>query len=310
VKAQALAGTEGASYPFWSPDSRSLGFFAEGKLKRIDIGGSPQTLADAAQGRGGTWTPDAGIVFSPTGSGPLLRVPSSGGATTPVTKLLPGQTNHRFPSILPDGRRFIFYAGGTEGVNGIYLGSLDSPDTKRLMPSDTAAGYLPGWLLSVRKGTLVAWPFDPSRGETVGEPRTVADPVGFDSISVACAFSASLSGAVAYRSDIATRRQLTWFDRSGKPMGTVGTSDENGLADPELSPDGTRIAIDRNVQNNTDVWIFNGSRSIRFTFDPSQDALPIWSPDGARIVFRSSRKGSLDLFEKPSSNAGNEQLQF
>jgi Tol biopolymer transport system component len=91
-------------------------------------------------------------------------------------------------------------------------------------------------------------------------------------------------------------------------MGTVGTSDENGLADPELSPDGTRIAIDRNVQNNTDVWIFKGSRSIRFTFDPSQDALPIWSPDGARIVFRSSRKGSLDLFEKPSSNAGNEQL--
>jgi Tol biopolymer transport system component len=113
---------------------------------------------------------------------------------------------------------------------------------------------------------------------------------------------------VVYRSGTATRRQLTWFDRSGKTFGVSGQSDENGLANPELSPDGTRIALDRNVQNNTDVWLIDGSRRTRFTFDPGQDSLPIWSPDGSKIVFRSNLKRGLDLFQKPASNAGSESL--
>jgi serine/threonine protein kinase/Tol biopolymer transport system component len=309
--AQPILGTDGASYPFWSPDSRSIGFFAEGKLKRVDIGGSPQTLANATLGRGGAWTPDGQIIYAPTGGGVLFRVPASGGTEAPLTKLESGQTSHRHPSMLPDGRRFVFYITGQDERTGVGLGSLDSMETRFLSTSMAKASYMaPGWLLTVQQGTLVAFPFDPSRGEIRGEPITVADPVGYDTISRAAAFSVSTTGLVLYRSSTATRRQLTWFDRSGKALGVVGPSDEDNLADPELSPDGTRVAVDRNPQNNTDVYVLalDGSRWSRLTFDPSQDSLPIWSPDGSRITFRSNRKGVLDLFEKPANPGGNEEL--
>jgi eukaryotic-like serine/threonine-protein kinase len=189
-KAQPLLGTEGASFPFWSPDSQSIGFFAEGKLKRVDIGGSPQTLADATFGRGGMWTPDGQIVFAPTGSSVLFRVPASGGTVTALTKFEKGQNSHRFPSMLPDGRRFVFYSSGTDDVNGTNIGSLDSPETKFLSKAALfSASYLaPGWLLSVLQGTLVAWPFDLARGEIRGDPVTVADPVGSDVVSRAALF--------------------------------------------------------------------------------------------------------------------------
>ena len=179
--AQPLAGTEGATYPFWSPDSRSVGFFADGKLKRLDIGGgAPQTLATVTAARGGTWNADGVILFAPTTASPLFRVPASGGEAVAVTKL-DRQTSHRFPSFLPDGRQFLFYAQGTPETAGIYLGSLDSAETRRLTAADTAGVYLSsGWLLWVRAGTLVAQRLDLERKALTGDPVTLADPVAFD----------------------------------------------------------------------------------------------------------------------------------
>ena len=213
-KAQAI--------PFWSPDSRSVGFFADGKLKRIDIGGgSPQTLTNAAS-RGGTWSPDGVILFTPTTGSPLFRIPASGGEAVAVTKL-EKQTSHRFPQFLPGGRQFLFYAQGTPETQGIYLGSLDAPETKRLTAADTAGVYAPaGWLLFIRGGTLLAQRLDLTRRELTGDPVTVADPVAFDGHTNASAVSVSAAGLVAYRSGGANRRQLTWFDRAGKALGTVG----------------------------------------------------------------------------------------
>jgi serine/threonine protein kinase/Tol biopolymer transport system component len=306
VTAQPVAGTEGASYPFWSPDNRSVGFFADGRLKRIDIGGgSPQVLADAVA-RGGTWSPDGVILFSRSTQGPLFRVKASGGDATPVTTL-DRQASHRFPQFLPGGRQFLFYAQGTSQTGGIYIGSLDSTETKRLTASDAAGVYMPpGWLLWVRGGTLVAQRLDLARLALNGDRINLADLVGIDGATQATAVSASATALLAYRSDTTGRRQLTWFDRSGKAIGTVGAPD-NTLFFPRLSPDGRRVAGYRIVEGNSDIWILDGSRTTRFTFDPSLDGFPIWSPDGRRVVFRSNRKGKFDLYQKSSDSAGSEE---
>ena len=308
TSAQPLAGTEGASNPFWSPDNRSVGFFADSKLKRIDIGGgSPQTLTDASN-RGGTWSSDGTILFTQNTVSPLSRISASGGQHVDVTKL-DKQNSHRFPQFLPGGRQFLFYAQGSPETAGIYLGSLDSSEIKRLAAADTAGVYSPdGWLLFIRAGTLLAQRLDLGRGELTGNPVTVADPVALDSGLNAGAFSVSASGLVAYRSGGAGQRQLVWFDRSGKTLGTIGAPDANNLLAPILSPDGRRVAVARTVQGNTDIWLLDATRSTRFTFDPSLDRFPIWSPDGSRVVFDSNRKGHRDLYVKSSNGAGSEEL--
>jgi Tol biopolymer transport system component len=315
VTAQPLAGTENATLPFWSPDSRSVGFFVVGNniLKRVDIGGGlPQTLTNNVVPRGGAWNPDGVILFTKLNGG-LFRIPASGGEAVAVTKPdSPRQLGHGYPQFLPGGRQFLFYAGGQADAQGIYLGSLDAPETKRLTAADTAGLYAPpGWLLYIRQGTLVARRFDPLRGELTGDPVTVADPVGFDSTRSVGAFSVSAAGLVTYRSASGgIRRQLTWFDRSGKVLGTVGAPDENNLLDPALSPDGRRVAMDRSVQGNRDIWIIDDIRTMRFTFDAGDDTFPTWSPDGSRIAFLSNRKGVNNIYIKPSSGAGSEELLF
>jgi eukaryotic-like serine/threonine-protein kinase len=311
--AQPIAGTDGATYPFWSPDSRSIGFFAGGKLKRLDIGGVIQTLADAPSGRGGTWTRDGAIVFSPSGGTALLRMSASGGQVVPLTKLnTPRENSHRFPYAIPDGRHLLYYvqAGGeTPDVQGIYLSAIDGSQPRRLTAADTAGIYAPpGWLLFVRQGALVARRLDIAGGVLVGDPVTLADPVGLEAGLNVGAFSASAAGDIMYRTGGATRRQLTWFDRSGKLLGVLGAVDQNALNHPDLAPDGHRVAVDRNVQNNTDVWLLDGNRMTRFTFDASTDHWPIWSPDGKWIAFDSTRKGSHDLYMKPSNGEADEQL--
>jgi Tol biopolymer transport system component len=306
--ARPLAGTEGASFPFWSPDSRSLGFFAEGKLKRLEIGGgAPQTLADAAYGLGGTWSPDGTILFSPAGSSPLFRVSASGGEPEAVTEL---DGAHSFPQFLPGGQQFLFYVGRrSPEANGTYLGSLDSSQTTRLAAADGAGIYAPnGWLLFVRGGTLLAQRLDLSRRELAGDPVTVANSVASDAVGGAGGVSVSSSGLVAYRSGGTSRRQLIWFDRSGTQLGTLGAPDTNYLSAPRLSPDGRRAAVWRTVQGNADIWLMDGVRTTRFTFDEGFDVFPIWSPDGGRIVFDSNRTGHRDLYVKPSSGAGSEEL--
>ncbi len=192
--AQSLTGTEGAAYPFWSPDSRSIGFFADGKLKRFDIGGgAPQILATAAP-RGGTWNAAGVILFAPTTTGPLFRVPASGGPAIAVTKL-DGQRSHRFPVFLPGGRQFLFLA--YPETAGIYVGSLDSTETQQLTAADTAGIYASGWLLWLRAGRLVGQRLDLGRKSLAGDPVTLADRVAYDAISAAGAMSASATGLVA-----------------------------------------------------------------------------------------------------------------
>jgi Tol biopolymer transport system component len=306
--AQPLAGTEGASYPFWSPDNSALGFFADGKLKRIDTtGGLPRTLASAPGYRGGTWNRDGTILFAPN-KGPVHRVPSSGGEVVAVTTIdPPRQVSHRFPEFLPDGRKFLFFVEGPPETQGIYLGALDSSRTQRVTAADAAGAYLvPGWLLFLRQGTLVARYFDSTRGELTGDPIPVAAPVSLDALLFASAFSASGTGIVAYRSGGVGRRQFTWFDRTGRLLGTLGAPDENGLVAPSLSPDGRRVVAHRTVQNNTDIWIFDAARTTRFTFDASRDLFPIWSPDGIHVGFDSNRTGHRHFYQKRSDLAGTE----
>ena len=286
ITAQPLVGTEGAKYPFWSPDSRSIGFFADAKLKRMDVSaGAPQVLAGAPFGLGGTWNRDGVIVFVPSPLRPLYRIPASGGDPVAITRLdPPRQSGQYYPQFLPDGRHLLYLVG--EGSDqGIYLASLDSAETKRLIAVPSLPTYTPpGYLLFMRQGSLFAQRFNPERRELTGDSVRVADSVG--------GFSVSETGMLAYRTAGATRRRLAWFDRSGKEVGTVGATDENRLQNPELSPDGRRVAVDRVVQGNRDIWLIETALGVpsRFTFE-AIDLYPVWSPDGSRIIFTSGRKG-------------------
>ena len=305
--AQPIAGTEGASLPFWSPDSHSIGFFASGSLKRVDPGGgAPQTLASALAGTGGTWNRDGVILFAPTVTSSLMRVPATGGKPEVLTKLEPQQSAHTLPSFLPDGHRFLFYGRGSPETSGIYLGTLDGSAPKRLTPAEAAGAYLPtGWLLWSRSGTLLAQRLDPGSGTLTGDTVTVADGV-IDDGRNAIGVSTTATGLLAYRTGEFSRRQLTWFDRMGAPKGTIGPTDGT-LYNLSISPDGKRVVVSRMVQRNNDIWLLDGARLTRVTFDEATDYFPIWLPDSARIVFRSTRAGPGDLYEKLVSGAGADQ---
>jgi serine/threonine protein kinase/Tol biopolymer transport system component len=310
---QPLAGTEGASYPFWSPDSRSIGFFAGGKLKRIEAaGGPPRTLADAPEGRGGTWSVDDVILFSPQPGSRLQRVSASAGDVATVdTGVL---ETPRFPQFLPDGRRFLFFVIGGFGratLKGVYLGSLDAAEPRHVTDADAYGLYMPpGWLLYIRGSALMARPFDAARGEFEGDPLVVADPVGVDANVYAAAVSVSTPGLVAYRSGGPSRRQLAWFDRSGRPSGTVGQPDENDLLGPELSPDGRRVAVLRSIRNARNVWLVDVDRGVPtpFTDDPSSAQNPQWSPDAGRIAFQSVLGDRPGLYAWPLAAASSKEL--
>jgi Tol biopolymer transport system component len=311
VVAQPLTGTEGATYPFWSPDSASVGFFADSKLKRVDIvGGAPQVLANAVAGLGGSWNRDGTILFSTSGVNPLSSVPAAGGEPMVVTRLEPGQASHRFPQFLPDGRHFIYFVQGGLG-QGVYAGSLDRGAPKRLGTADASAVVSPlGFLLFVRQTTLFAQAFDFQRQELSGNPLPVAEQLACCDVSMAPGFSASMA-IVAYRTGSnGSARQLTWLDRSGKSVGTIGAPDRADLTFVQLSPDGNRVGVRRIVNGNVDVWLIDVARGVptRFTFDAALDQYSVWSPDGNRVVFASSRKGVFNLYWKLSSGAGADEL--
>jgi eukaryotic-like serine/threonine-protein kinase len=316
VEVQAMTGTDGAGYPFWSADSRSIGYFAAGKLFRIDVaGGSPQYLADAPSGTGGTWNADDTILFAPTvDERPLMRIAAKGGKPEEVTRLdSPLQTGHQSPKFLPDGRHFLFLAHGSPSASGIYLGTLDGGVPKRLMASDVAAAYLePNLMVFVRQGALVARHLDVVRGELTGDSITLADVVGYDIGSRRGAFSVSAEGEVAYQARILKREELFWVDRTGKESKVpVNALDVNRLGQPNLSPDGQRVVVTLVSQSDADIWIMDlaGGRSTRLTNDGALDAYPVWSPRTNQIVFSSRRRGNPSLYLLPANGSpGSEKL--
>jgi len=315
LTARPIPGTEGGGQAFWSPDSRFIGFFAGGKLKKVDVsGGAVQTLADAERSRGATWNKDGVILFSPALSGGLFRVSAAGGATTPVLRVDPShnQSSYSWPRFLPDGKHFLYLARGSRGENsGIYIGSLDSTESKLLVQSGSGAMYAAGYLLFLRAGALMAQPFDTEKLQLSGEPSQVAEEVGYNPINGRAFFCVSNNGVLVYRSNILRNSQLTWFDRTGKQLGTVGTP--GLMLTPSLSPDEKQVAIlHADLTSASEIWLVDLSRqtSSRFTFDPEMDTNPVWSPDGSRIVFSSNRSGQFDLYWKLSNGAGNEELLF
>jgi Tol biopolymer transport system component len=315
LSAVALAGTEDANHPFWSPDSRSLGFFTPTSLKRVEAsGGAPQKLCDTAGGRGGAWSPEGVIVFSDTAATPLLRVPDTGGKPEPATRLnvSRGEISHRYPSLLPDGRRFIFFVRGSQREHqGIYLASLGSLDARLVLKTEGLGVYSPpGYLLTVQQGMLVAYPFDEKDATVKDRPVRVAESVPVGAPPGYAPIAVSANGLLAYSSTHLHGRELVWLDRSGQRLGTVGPAGD--YSTPDLSPDEKRIAVSmrEGSKSDTDVWLFDSGRVVwsRFTFDPSNDRAPLWSPDGARILYASASRGLLDLYEKPAGGSGEGRL--
>jgi Tol biopolymer transport system component len=310
--AHALPGTEGARRPFWSPDSRSIGFFMNSELKRIDArGGAAQTVTYALAGTTAAWGADGTILFSSTATTSLRRVNAAGGAVETATTPGSESTGHRHPQFLPDGRQFLFFAGGPDAIRGMYLGALGSSQVKRLLASDTQGAYLaPGWLLSIRQGTLWAQRFDLTTTTISGEPVAVADSVAYEPVDGTGAFSVSNAGVIAYRAGRPSVTRLSWFDRSGQALGTLGSTEQVGLTNLRLSPDGRRVAAERSLQNETDLWQLDATRQTRLTrgANGSLTRLPVWSPDGGRIAFESVRSGSVAISTKSSTGDGAEEV--
>src|ERR1017187_8187929 len=306
--AQPLAGTEGTTRPFWSPDSRFIGFFAEGKLKKIEVSGGPaQKICDAPTGADGSWSLEGVILFDGTGNDPINRVSAAGG--TPIVAVKPEasrkETQVGWPEFLPDGRHFLYMAVGQKAEDNAYrIGSLDSAETKLLAPAQTLVSYAPpGYLLFVRDKTLVAQPFDAKALKTTGEPIPLAEHVGTDAVGLA-RFSVAGDGTLVYRTG-ETGDRLLWVDRSGKEGETVG--DPGEYHNPAFSPGGDRLAFNladpRSGEN--DIWVRDLKRGVssRFTFRAGEAFAPLWSPDGRLIVFRHD----LDLFEKAAGGQEGEE---
>ena len=312
--AKPLAGTEHPYYPFWSPDNRSIGFFADGKLKRVDIsGGAVQALVDAPLGRGGAWNSDGVILFSGT-AGAIFQIPSTGGKPTAVTRLEQDHSNHRFPYFLSDGRHFLFLVtrkANASDARGMYVGALDNTETHYLAEVQAVAGLAPsGDLLFVRDGALFAQKFDQNRYELSGSPLPVAEGVASDGGNGVSSVSASRTGSLLYRLGAGGySAQLIWFDRSGKEIGGL-TDAGSSLTNPEVSPDGRRLAVGRFDNNNGDVWLLDIARGIRtrFTLGAAPERAPVWAPDGSRIVFQSNQKGVDNLYIKQTGGIGGEEM--
>jgi Tol biopolymer transport system component len=313
--AHMLAGTEAATFPFWSPDSRSVGFFAGSKLKTIDLnGGSALALCDAPFGRGGSWGPDGTILFAPEALSPILSVNATGGTPVPVTKFQAGQQpSHRWPFFLPDGKHFLylFVNARDPGSDAVYYASLDGRENRRLVQSQSNALYANGFLLFIRGGQLMAQSFDPAKGTLSGELQNVAGGVMEDLSTWHIDASASGNGLLVFSNGGIGDQELVWVDRNGKQIGTVASKVADLVA-ARLSPQADRIAleIDKGAGAH-DVWVLDIARGVqtRLTFGPVENDSPIWSPDGKWIVYTALTSNlHTKLYRKPSDGSGAEEL--
>ena len=319
-----LTSTEDAQFPFWSPDSKFIGFFASKKLKKIEAaGGQPEILAEVSTDpRGGCWGRDGTILYTPSIDQPLFSISAGGGASKPVTALdrSRSETSHRWPSFLPDGRHFIYFARGSQkDLEGIFVNSLDSDQPKFLFRSRLLAAFVPsargqneGFILAIRDGSLIAMPFDPTRFEIAGEGRTLVGKVlnnaGESGATALASFSASANGHVAFLSGDNQTTQLRLVDRTGKILGVLGQPAI--YHDISLSPDRSMIAVAREDEGTQDIWMIdvNSGASTRLTFDPAPDVFPVWSVNGDKIIFVSGRTGTNSILQRPASGTGADEM--
>jgi len=311
--AQPMSGTEGATYPFWSGDSRYVAFFANAKLNKVDAsGGPPQALCDAPSGRGGTWNSTGTIVFAPNTTVGLARVDAAGGTPVVLSALDANETSHRWPDFLPDGNHFVYFAHGATGADsGIYLAALDSKERKLLLRNDSNAIYAAaGYLLFVRDNTLMAQRFNSRSLALEGEAKPLADHVAVNTDIWRSVLTASANGELLYQHGAAGGgSQLVWYDASGK-QGEQVLPEPGDYYRPRLSPDASKLAFVLETNGIGDIWVVDLTRhtKIRLTFGPLYSNWPIWWPDGKSIVFSYGPSGFLDsLYRQSADGTGSKE---
>jgi len=325
IQPRMIPGTDDSVSPFWSPDSKWLGFVVGGQVKKVEVTGNspPVTVAEVPNAGMGAWNKDGIIVFgNRAANGGLTRVAASGGALTKLTSIDPNrkEIGHSFPAFLPDGKHFVYIRSSSEpSLTGIFIGSIDmkpeDPLPQMLVQTNYGAVFVAspaveggGWLLYLRGSTLMAQPFDVNAMKLLGEPLPIAESVG--AAGSAGFFSASPSGALAYRPTTGVTSILSWFDRQGKPIGTLGGPE--AYSELAISPDGSQVAAFRRDRVGEDLWLIDVKRasSARLTTDKANESYPVWSPDGIQIVFGSNRNGTnvFDLYRKSAGVSGQEEL--
>jgi len=315
--ARPLPGTDRAGYPFWSPDSRHIGFFtSDGKLRRIDsTGGPPVTICAAANGKGGSWSEDGRILFAPAHNSTIFMVSASGGEPVQVTEMVSGITGHRFPIWISPGN-YLFLSRSTAGTESdrVMIGNVDETGPgQELLAAASNVAVASGHLLFIREGTLMARPFDVETVSFLGDATPVSEDVMVISGARLGAFSASETGLLIYNTGaVDLRSELVWFDRDGEEAESLGIG--NLFFDLAISADGryASVAELESGAGTPDVWVFDLQRNLRtrFTFDSTNDWYPAWSPDGAQIAFASSRNGTNDIWVKGVGGSGEAVLLY